>query len=1170
MFRKSMKMKACFIALLSFVFLSATAFGQTTGASLTGTVQDASGGVVQGATITVRNVDTGVETRATSNERGSYTFPSLQVGTYNMTAEASGFSRATRSDVRLNVGSQARLDITLVVAGTVTEVQVTGTAESVILEAGASTGTVLQEESLAAIPLLSGNVMDLINIMGGVTPITGDPVFSGTTQTFAGVSGNQVNVTRDGMSVTEVRNPTGVTAATNINTEMVGEFRMILSPVDAEMGRGAGQVQMTTRSGSNAYRGSVVWSNQNTVLDAVDFSVKQANTPKSWRNVNNYMLTASGPIVKNRTFFFATWEHQLALDKVVQNTKVLTPCARKGIFRYIEGYDNAPFNANQYFTPSSTGGNGTWPSVGGPTDGRPITVTGGAFINSNNPASAPQVVAPGERPMRIESVFGELVPSVRAALLATSEYNNPHGVYGDCGDIPFAPASNPSLSVTGRNVADSLYGSNYVLPGTYWGEDSGTGNWLFRNAYDPTGFVGRFTFGTEYNAGTVVMPPDNYYNGGDGLNVARYQWSNPIIGNGGSIYGTGGDPNRKSITVKLDHNISNDHRVSGTYTYETYAVHDAYRQWPEEFGGYPGTIDRKPQSLMVSLTSTLRPTLLNEARFGLSLSDTWTNNPYDTTNNGEKMRSVMESLLPKTEWAKGLPLVGIGNNDFFGSMGFTTEAWNSPSHPFGSRGNVPGTWGGSDPRWTIADTVTWMKGAHSFKGGIEYRRQSSSQEFVSNRGFMSGTSAMSDHVVVNGGLTAAAGNRRADRIPDNTSNPADSWYQMGDGFNNFLGMYTGNYGAALDLMSYFSGSIGRVSQYFYGVPDASSSTGSRWNDPANPDERLFVYDIANQELSLFFKDDWKVTNDLTLNLGVRYEYYGVPHTSNGMTLKIKGLSSENIFGVSQGGWDNWMTNRSRFYAAADIAPFTVISEGNGWDQDAVTEINVPRAPAPVTMYEYIGPGTSKSDVMAWHRDLNNFAPHLGFAWQLPWFGRGQTTLRGGWSISYSPVDNFNNYGVTIGDVGGISYQRDYIGEGSTTDPSSTNYYMDITDLGRSEVLNQSNGLLPKPDFILPLQAREVGMVTGSVGAMDENLRNPYTHSFNLSLTRNIGRNLTVDVRYIGTLGRAQLLGTNLNESNYIQTGLWQELTKIRQGGESALINSLIPQYTLIGNSMDWT
>ena len=1148
------------MALLSFMFLSGAVFGQGTGATLTGIVADSSGGVLPGATVTARNVDTGVETRTTSNNTGSYTFPSLPVGLYEIVAEASGFSRAVTPNVRLNVGAQSRLNFTMAVAGTVTEVQVSGTSESLILEAGASTGTVMQEQTLASIPLLSNNVMDLINIMGGVTPAD-DPVWTAANQTFAGVPASGINVTRDGMSVVEVRNPTGINAATNINTEMVGEFRMVLSPVDAEMGRGAGQVQLTTRSGSNAFHGSAVWSNQNTVLDAHDYSLKQSGTPKSWRNLNNYMLTASGPLIRNKTFFFATWEHQIARDKQVTNTKVLTPCARKGILRYVSGFDPAAYSGEGTYTPDAGYGISI-PSVMGPNNGAPLL--NGEFRNSRNNSQilTLQEGDPGTYvaassangntatvSLRIESVFGNMTPDVRTALL--NDRANPHGVYGDCEDIVFNPATNTSMYATSTNI-DGLYGAYggnaFLQPNSYWGGDFENSG-VYRYALDRTGFVQRFTFGAPYNAGTVVMPPANYYGAGDGLNLATHQWENLLVGAGASIYGTGGDPDRKSITVKLDHNINNDHRLSGTYTYEHYFVYDAYRQWPEKYGGYGGTIDRKPQNIMVSLTSTLRPTLLNEARFGLSLSDTWTNDPYNAQDS-DKMRSVLEELLP-LEWSNN-PFNGV--SPLVGAFGFHTDSFTSyfdgrASHPFGSRGNVPTTWGGSDPRWTIADTVTWMKGSHSFKGGVEYRRQSSSQDFYGIRAFVGG--GFVDKATVFGGLNPQTSARR-------TSNPltGDGAWADRVGWDNFfdMGIYIGMPATTFNLMGYFAGAVSQVNQYYYGLPDTASPTGSSWNDPVAGDNN-YVYEIANHELSLFFKDDWKLTNDLTLNLGVRYEFYGVPYTKGGRTLKLSGVSSQTVFGISHGGWDTFMQSREMRTSYTD-------------DE--------------VSSFVYVGPDSKfgMSDTLAWNPDRNNFAPHIGFAWQLPWFGRGQTTLRGGWSVSYSPIDNFNMYGVMIGDIGGLSYEQDYAGSDTqmlsgydyTGQNRSSMYYMDFSDLRTSPqtgngLLNQY-GLLDRPTSVLPLPVREIGGVNGWATAVDENIKNPYVHSVNMSLTRNIGRNLTVDVRYIGTLSRNSVTSTDVNTANWYQNGLYNELLKVRQGKQSDYINSLIPNRTLLDDPRD--
>ena len=133
--RRLLKAEVCLIALLSLVFLSATVFGQSF-ASISGTITDATQAVLPGATVVATNVDTGVE--------------------------AAGFQRAVRSDVKLNVGSQSRLNVSLAVAGTVTEVEVTGAIESVLLEAGSSTGTIMQADTISEIPMVGNNIMELI------------------------------------------------------------------------------------------------------------------------------------------------------------------------------------------------------------------------------------------------------------------------------------------------------------------------------------------------------------------------------------------------------------------------------------------------------------------------------------------------------------------------------------------------------------------------------------------------------------------------------------------------------------------------------------------------------------------------------------------------------------------------------------------------------------------------------------------------------------------------------------------------------------------------------------------------------------------------------------------------------------------------------------------------
>ena len=1153
--RLFIRMKTCLIMLMSFVLLSAAAFGQGASASLTGMITDSTDAVIPGAAIVATNVETGVVTRATANNSGVYNFPSLQTGTYTVSADAPGFTRATITNVRLTVGSQIRLNLPLAVAGTVTEVQVSGSAESLSLEAGASTGILMQEQMIQSVPLLSGNVMDLLAIMGGVTTNS-----SGTSSSasLAGISGDQhINVVRDGVSVNEVRMPVGIAASSNINSEMIGEFRVVLAPVDAEMGRGAGQVQMTTRSGSNQFHGSGVWNVQNTVLDSRDFSSKLNRTPQSWRNLNSYTVTASGPVIRNKTFFFVTWEQQFDRDRLLTDLKVMTSCARKGIYRYLGGTVPAANNILGSYNASTN----AVPSVY--ADGTPRT--DGAFYNVNNPSQLFTIENnaqnTGKNALHIESIFGEFTDSARAALLA---YRQSDGVWGDCSGINLAPQATTAWS----NDTSGFYTSG-ITPGkllkanSYWGEG------IYRSAYDPTDFAGRFIKG-----GYSEMPPANNFEGGDGLNYASYRWHVPFVGTGASIYGTGGDPDRKSITMKIDHNINNNNRVSGTYTKEYFYTNDLYGYsdsgaWPREYGGYNGSITRKPVNYIFSLTSTLRPTLLNEARFGLSQSISWTYEPMDE-NAG--MKEVVADLMSPSYTQGVQTIVGAGEGTFL----YHTDTNNTgnPSHPIGSRNMISATWGGSDPRWTFSDTLTWMKGAHSFKGGVEYRRQSSVQEYTGAKAF-SGGGALAHMPSIWGGLTTATTNRRStyNALGNANKTSTTAWQDVApNSTDSTVAGIGGNYTVPYQMMTYFSGSVGQARQYFYFVPDKNSPTGARWNDTLSG-ENMWSHTLRNQEFALFFKDDWKVSSSLTLNLGLRYEYYGVVSVDGGTIRMMNSSSFDGAMGVTRGGWNNWMNNRQMVESTYD--PYV---SGTPY---------IPNFPAIGELgssgYTLVGPGSQNPDITAWNKDLNNFGPHIGFSWQLPWFGKGQTTLRGGWSVSYLPINNFNFYEVSLVQISAANTDRveSFLGTGSGGGVAgnandSTAYYMDMSNLskpGQGQLLG-NNGYLFEPTR-LPFENFRVGELRNTGYVNHENLRNPYVHSLNMAVTRQIGRALTLDVRYVGTLSRNTVAGasganyTNLNQVRYINNvspagyNLLAELEKVRAGGyQSPLLNSLIPQASL--------
>ena len=125
---------------------------------------------------------------------------------------------------------------------------------------------------------------------------------------------------------------------------------MILAPVDAELGRGSGQFQVQTRSGTNQFHGGLVWDAQNSALDAHSWSDNQTGATPLWRNQPEMTAEARRPhIVKNKTFFFGLFDKQWALIREVLTAISLTPCAQKGIYRYFSGvaptYGGGPLGA---------------------------------------------------------------------------------------------------------------------------------------------------------------------------------------------------------------------------------------------------------------------------------------------------------------------------------------------------------------------------------------------------------------------------------------------------------------------------------------------------------------------------------------------------------------------------------------------------------------------------------------------------------------------------------------------------------------------------------------------------------------------------------------------------------------------------------------------------------
>src|SRR5437016_5485817 len=313
---------------------------QTSNATVGGTVGDASGALIPGVTVTATNIGTGIANTVLTNEAGAYQFAALQPGTYKISAELSGFQTQTFTDVQLGGAQQVRLNFTLQVAAAAgTNVEVTVAADTVLATSSNSIGTVLPESKIRELPTIAGNVFNIVQNMPGVMRDN-----TGTFGYMAGGRLGDVNATRDGVNVNDGRYENGAWSIVFTSPDMVEEVKVIVAPIDAETSRGSGQVSMVTRSGTNNYRGSAYWSNHNSAMDANDWFNNRTNTPNSYDNRNSYGARIGGPIIKNKTFFFALFAGQRDLKKNQATGITLTDYAKAGIFRYWPGVD--PANAS--------------------------------------------------------------------------------------------------------------------------------------------------------------------------------------------------------------------------------------------------------------------------------------------------------------------------------------------------------------------------------------------------------------------------------------------------------------------------------------------------------------------------------------------------------------------------------------------------------------------------------------------------------------------------------------------------------------------------------------------------------------------------------------------------------------------------------------------------------
>jgi outer membrane receptor protein involved in Fe transport len=278
--------------------------------AITGIISDSSSSAISGASVTAVNTETGVSRKETTNDQGIYSISLLPQGIYTVSVTAAGFDGIQRTQLRLDQAQVLRLDLSLTVGSVATTVQVSAQAPALDQET-TSLSTVLEKATVVNLPLNGRNVNGLINLVPGVVGSNNFGAFDGSAYGDSRVSigGGTPSSNSWQIDGTADENHTSGGAEMVPSPDATEEIRIITRDASAEYGRlGGGAVDYITKSGTNEYHGSLWDFVQNNVLNANNYFTKAAGQPIAPYSQNQYGATFGGPIIREKTFFFANWE----------------------------------------------------------------------------------------------------------------------------------------------------------------------------------------------------------------------------------------------------------------------------------------------------------------------------------------------------------------------------------------------------------------------------------------------------------------------------------------------------------------------------------------------------------------------------------------------------------------------------------------------------------------------------------------------------------------------------------------------------------------------------------------------------------------------------------------------------------------------------------------------
>ena len=300
------------LAYMVLACLAVSAGAQNIFGSLIGSVTDSGDAVLPNASVTVTNLGTGEKRTAVTDGQGDYQVLSLPRGDYKVEVDAAGFKHFVRSPIDVAVAQEARVNVQMVI-GEQTQQVVVNAAPPIMQTDSASLGTVVEGKAVQTLPLNGRNVLNLVSLVPGVVPqggastnLSGQNVFAAGNYQIDGGNANQSAVLVDGASVNTLY---GNSVQLVMDQDSIQEFNAQTHNNTAEFGNyNGGVINMSTKSGTNAFHGTAFEYLRNTVFDANNYFANREGTGRQSWHQNQFGANVGGPIKHNKYFFFADYQ----------------------------------------------------------------------------------------------------------------------------------------------------------------------------------------------------------------------------------------------------------------------------------------------------------------------------------------------------------------------------------------------------------------------------------------------------------------------------------------------------------------------------------------------------------------------------------------------------------------------------------------------------------------------------------------------------------------------------------------------------------------------------------------------------------------------------------------------------------------------------------------------